>query len=482
MNNSRSTLTHPLVILFGTVLIGFLLTFVLITRLLWPVQWYDAAPYNLDTASQQQYLRMAIDSYAVHPDDNLAVTRYQELGEYAESTLATIMAAPGNQDPAEIANFAAVVGAAGPVPAPPPPPVSQIWIWLGILLLFLLLAAVVWWVVDLYQQRQAAEAGTQAGDQPLWMEEDSLPEGYAPLSSETETVVPTEAEEPAPESGEPDWLATFEEPEQPEEPEPDQPSIGLMGAAAAGVAGAAAMAALSHDEEEPEPEAEPEPEEESQPADSELGELPDWFAELEDEEEAGGVDAAGALGAAAALGALHAEEEQMPPPPEEEALPSWLAEFAEGESEEPEVEESSPEEMAKFHKELEYIEGIGPVYASRLNEVGIKNPLDLLESGATPRGRADIAEQTGISSKLILTWVNHVDLYRLKGVGSEYADLLEAAGVDTVVELATRNPENLHNTLLAVNSDKDLVRQPPSLGQVEDWIEQAKNLPRKVTY
>ena len=70
---------------------------------------------------------------------------------------------------------------------------SQIWIWLGILLLFLLLAAVVWWVVDLYQQRQAAEAGTQAGDQPLWMEEDSLPEGYAPLSSESSTTEPSES-------------------------------------------------------------------------------------------------------------------------------------------------------------------------------------------------------------------------------------------------------------------------------------------------
>jgi predicted flap endonuclease-1-like 5' DNA nuclease len=94
----------------------------------------------------------------------------------------------------------------------------------------------------------------------------------------------------------------------------------------------------------------------------------------------------------------------------------------------------------------------------------------------------ELAEQAEISGKLILEWVNHVDLYRIKGVGSEYADLLEEAGVDTVVELATRNPANLFQKMIEVNEEKKLVRRTPFQSQVEDWVAQAKQLPRKVMY
>jgi small subunit ribosomal protein S1 len=140
------------------------------------------------------------------------------------------------------------------------------------------------------------------------------------------------------------------------------------------------------------------------------------------------------------------------------------------------------EDVDKFKSNLDYIEGIGPVYAAKLNEIGINNLLDLLEKGAYPKGREEVAEATGISHDLILKWVNHVDLYRIKGVGSEYADLLEMAGVDTVVELAQRVPENLFATLESVNEEKKLVRKLPVPSQVEDWIEQAKSLPRKINY
>lgn len=146
------------------------------------------------------------------------------------------------------------------------------------------------------------------------------------------------------------------------------------------------------------------------------------------------------------------------------------------------VDPNDPEEMAKFKYSLEYVEGIGPVYAEQLKAAGLISCLDLLKAGATRKGREQIAGQTGISGKLILEWVNQVDLYRIKGVGQEYADLLEAAGVDTVVELAQRNPDNLANRMLQVNSEKNLVRKPPTLAQVEDWVSQAKGLPRVVTY
>jgi predicted flap endonuclease-1-like 5' DNA nuclease len=142
----------------------------------------------------------------------------------------------------------------------------------------------------------------------------------------------------------------------------------------------------------------------------------------------------------------------------------------------------SGEDVDKFKSNLEYIEGIGPVYAAKLNAIGINNLLDLLEKGVFPKGREEIAAAAGISHTLVLKWVNHVDLFRIKGVGSEYADLLEMAGVDTVVELAMRNPANLFSKLEAVNEEKKLVRRLPALNQVQEWVEQAKSLPRKINY
>jgi len=142
----------------------------------------------------------------------------------------------------------------------------------------------------------------------------------------------------------------------------------------------------------------------------------------------------------------------------------------------------SLEEIAKFKEKLEFVEGIGPVYAEKLRGAGVETVLDLLRQGATRKGRLELVETSGITGKLILEWVNHADLYRIKGVGSEYADLLEAAGVDTVVELAQRNPAKLLNAVVETNRAKQLVRREPVASQVEDWVAQAKTLPRVVQY
>ncbi len=128
------------------------------------------------------------------------------------------------------------------------------------------------------------------------------------------------------------------------------------------------------------------------------------------------------------------------------------------------------------------VEGIGQVYAQKLKEAGIGSTQALLAAGATPEGRKDIAAKTGIGDSLILRWVNHVDLFRIKGVGEEYSDLLEAAGVDTVVELAQRVAANLHAKLVEVNQAEKRVRHLPTQAQVKDWIKQAKKLPRKINY
>ena len=128
------------------------------------------------------------------------------------------------------------------------------------------------------------------------------------------------------------------------------------------------------------------------------------------------------------------------------------------------------------------VEGIGATYKEKLKAFGVSSTEDLLWLGASPNGREEIVEGTGISEKLILEWVNLCDLMRIKGVGEEYSDLLEEAGVDTVKELRNRNPENLHGAVLATNERKKLVRRPPSRRMVKNWVEQAKTLPPMVTY
>lgn len=128
------------------------------------------------------------------------------------------------------------------------------------------------------------------------------------------------------------------------------------------------------------------------------------------------------------------------------------------------------------------IEGVGDVYAEKLIAAGITTPAELLEKCATPAGRKAIAAETGISATLILTWTNHADLMRIKGVGPQYAELLEAAGVDTIKELQHRNAENLEAKMLEVNAQKNLVNRVPALVEVKRMIEQAQELPPVMTY
>ena len=134
------------------------------------------------------------------------------------------------------------------------------------------------------------------------------------------------------------------------------------------------------------------------------------------------------------------------------------------------------------HK-LEQIEGIGPVMADRLRIGGVRTLNDLLEHGRHRHGRAGLAKTTGIAEAVILKWVNMADLFRVRGIGGEYAELLEQAGVDTVKELRNRNPQNLHASLAEANAaGRRLVRQLPGLKRVTNWTQEARRLPPVVTY
>ena len=128
------------------------------------------------------------------------------------------------------------------------------------------------------------------------------------------------------------------------------------------------------------------------------------------------------------------------------------------------------------------IEGIGEKFAEKLRSAGVRTTEALLKKGGTSADRKDLAMQIDVSDHQILEWVNRADLYRIKGVGSEYADLLEAAGVDTVRELAKRQAGNLFENLKMINDEKKKVRKLPTTDQVAEWVKQAKSLPRAVEY
>ncbi|MBU1202092.1 MAG: DUF4332 domain-containing protein [Nanoarchaeota archaeon] len=138
--------------------------------------------------------------------------------------------------------------------------------------------------------------------------------------------------------------------------------------------------------------------------------------------------------------------------------------------------------FGSLRSNLELVEGIGPEYAKRLIGIGVKTTKQLLKQGATNDGRELISNRSGFSKSTILEWVNRVDLMRVSGVGEEYSDLLEEAGVDTVPELAQRNTENLYEKMIEINKEKNLVRNTPSLKSVKNWVSQAKKLPKIIEY
>lgn len=128
------------------------------------------------------------------------------------------------------------------------------------------------------------------------------------------------------------------------------------------------------------------------------------------------------------------------------------------------------------------IEGIGPAVADRLKSMRIRTTSRLLDTASSPRGRKALAEKTGVESSRILKWANMADMMRIKGIGEEYSELLEAAGVDTVRELKHRNPKNLAEAMAAANARKKLVRLLPSEKAIAKWIAQANTLPMKIKY
>lgn len=379
MDKTRQYLSNPLVVFIVCLVIGLIVGVFALGYGLWPVQWTNSAAFNLRPDLQEDWLRAAIDSYAVNQDASLATSRYNDLGSDAPQVLVAVQAEPGTQDLQAISAFGAVVQAQASPPQTPPVPGSRLVNTIIFLLVLLIVICVVaWLVLRMLRKSSAPEEPEPVAE--MFTSQDRM--------ADEVTLEPLAEEEPS--------LA---------------PAV-------------AAWAVAESLDEEPGAESDMEP--------LVASEISDEIVEPE-----------------------LTDETSTP---------------------------SQQEELAKFYYDLAYIEGVGPVYAEKLKAIGIDTPRALLERGASSRGRMDIAAASGISDKLVLKWVNHVDLFRIKGVGSEYADLLEAAGVDTVIELATRNPANLYQRLVSTNMEKRLVRKVPFPSQVESWIEQAKSLPRIITY
>ena len=134
------------------------------------------------------------------------------------------------------------------------------------------------------------------------------------------------------------------------------------------------------------------------------------------------------------------------------------------------------------NKKIQDGEGIGPAIGAKFEAAGVKDTDTLLKEARTPAQRKALAAKAGLTDKQVLRFANMVDLYRVKGIGSEYADLLEAAGVDTVPELGGRRADNLTKAMAEANAAKNLVRRLPTEAEVAGWVEQAKGLPRMLEY
>jgi predicted flap endonuclease-1-like 5' DNA nuclease len=450
MDNEPSQTNRSIIYGIVGLVIGLVIGLVVLGWWLFPVEWVDFSPEQMGPADQEEYLRMAIDSLNLQFDSAAAISRYQDLGEDGPAILATIQANPAPQSENAVTAFTNLVQAQPETAAQAGGSVLRsILIVLLILLLLALLAYLAYRLIR--RQPTAAEVKT-------------LPTEFPPEASQPEEVMDmatgiSVAEAGAEDFGTPETEIEVTEFEDQGEaiPEIERDASGSLAAGAGVMAAAAVVGALSAEKSEETP----------LEAGEEAVELVPGAEETLDEE--------GGPGALAAGAAVLAATEMTT---DSEAAESGAAMPVEAELEEPDTTGVA----AKIPTELEYIEGIGPAYAQKLKEVGVNTPQQLLQWGATPRGRQAIAERSEISGKLILKWVNHIDLFRVKGIGSEYAELLEQSGVDTVVELATRNPANLYQTLVSVNEAKKLVRKLPVLSQVEDWVNQAKNLPRVVSY
>ncbi len=500
MSDTTRTKATPQLIALTVIgfLLGLFIGLVILGWWLWPVKWQGGSLEVVDAAIQQEFLRAAIDSYAYRPDETLALLRYQALGERQETILAQIYANPRNQNTRDIERFAAAVGAEAALEQEPLAEVTQqptgpaqgglverprLYALAACAAVILIIAAALIVVVLLTRRKRRSKTSPTQVEAAIASELRAEPQQTSELAAEMAS-----ADLAPPEMGElPNWL-------QPSAPESYE-TIRLSEEEIFPQAGGTGNAVTSEGREI-------------------IAE-----AELSDED-----IAAITFQGAPETGLI--DESYLPqvaphePPPSEAETPlveeSWLQSFEATKDQEAfqEVESFSPAEefiyqpsespsadsieateevevseletpeetYAKFSQDIQYVEGIGQVYAEKLRAIGVTTPLLLLRKGATVEGRQRIAQEAGISEKLILKWVQTIDLYRIKGIDNLYAALLESIGVKSVADLAENQPQDLYHRLSATAVEKNIPAQMLKLGIINNWISQAKVLPRAIQY
>jgi len=520
----------------------------------WPVQWIDASPADMRTEFQMDWVNMAIDSYSVNQNAQLAAERFTYLGKDGPRTLAAVVANPTWVSEADALAYseavkqelgpAAVAEAAVATNAPSlssrllkQPLFGYVVVALFLALLAIVLLVIL--VIRLFQGKKEEPIPEVAPIAAVAVAEPVLTESPTTEVEPTRVEITAGEEAPEPEQGgvsagevaaagvvaagvaaaaeaggEPEAAGTesgeVEEAIVPETEEPEseisavaagEPSEGGPGTMAKILAGGAAVAGIADAVMKPEEEKEgvtaPDETAGVVSAVEEVAVGKPEFEGVVDTvegamEDTKPIQTAATAGAALAGVEWALEGQSKDETGEIEATPPELTEPVPAESvTQPGADEWIPETptseldqgyLGKYNRKVIDIEGIGEAYADRLAEAGITTTHALLQQCATSKGRDDLAKKTGISGKLILEWANHADMMRVQGIGPQWSDLLEMAGVNTVRELALRNPSNLYQKLVEINDQKNLVRKLPTETQLEDWVEQAKDLPRILTY
>lgn len=420
-------------------LIGLFIGLVVLGWWLWPVKWEGLTLQDLDPIIQEQYLRAAIDSFAYRANEPLAALRYKAVGSAGETLLNQIYAQPGDLNPGDIERFALAVGAQltkAPLPTfpPPTPPPSLpaipflanlrlnlVLYVCGALMGLVLLFGAAFALLRLRKRKAVA---------PSKNKEESLESPKAPR--ESQLVVPSALSESLAEEELPSWL----EEEQPQVYEP----IPQEEEATASFPTGPVTGIIDEDQ------------------------LPSFLREIIRPEEEPEMLASSLV-------------EGEPSSPEEEQATRILPEEVKPTSEgitPIATQKPQQETFAKFSQDIRLLERIPSAQAERLYQAGLISPLLLLRKGATPEGRKQIAQATGLSDDLIAAWVHYIDLFRVHGIAQEQADLLYLLGIRSLADLAQADP------LVLSQQATQATEHPPDIEQFSNWVSQAQKLPRAV--
>jgi|GEM_PF-871638 len=473
--SSKSRTPSFLIILLAFI-VGIIIGLVVLGWYLWPVKWTGGSFNTLSPADQQDYLRSAIESYAYNSDDAIAQQRYAALGDQKEKILSDILAEPGNLEKADIEKFTIAIKVSSvPIgtteavttPATVSPLMKSVIPSLLSTVLsrsaltniclpvaMLIVVALVIFMVVLSRRKKRATKNVTQSIEPMKPEDAGV---FAEISghgqsgeaiaagAETysnvgvDTTIPVENELP-------DWLreAAPENQQISFEAENEEPAVEL--------------------------------------SDSDIKEITtSKFSTLESKP-ATSVDSGEFDQALISSGAFVPDGSEVSDKPVE---PSAQSERPEPQPEliaKVPAQETQEETLAKFSGDIGLMPGIEPEDAKKLRSLGITAPLLLLKKGATPQGRQSISTDLNIPEMQVLKWVNSIDLLRIKGLTIEDAQMLKVAGVDILVELATRDPESLLENLDASSKMTNSSYRVPSLAQVQNWITQARELPRIILY